>query len=42
VPEGTAIKTVTKETFSKYKATLSGLNEENVSEVTAKLVQMGL
>ena len=42
VPEGTALKMVSSETFSKYKEALSGLNEENVANVTTKLIQLGL
>jgi hypothetical protein len=42
IPEGTAIKMVSKDTFRKYREALSGLTDENLSEVTAKLVQLGL
>ena len=42
VPEGTAIKMVSAETFLKYKEALLGLTEDNLPQVTAKLVQLGL
>jgi hypothetical protein len=42
VPEGTAIKMVSRDTFSKYKEALSGLTEDNLAQVTARLVQLGL
>lgn len=38
IPEGTATRTVPRETFQQYKETLSGLTQENLHEVTAKLV----
>jgi hypothetical protein len=38
VPEGAALKMVSQDTFKKYKEALSGLNEENIPQVTAKLV----
>jgi hypothetical protein len=33
---------VSAETFKQYRDALSGMNEDNVAEVTAKLVQLGL
>jgi hypothetical protein len=33
---------VSAKTFKQYRDALSGMNEENVAEVTAKLVQLGL
>ena len=42
VPEGTATRVVSRDTFSQYKEALSGLTQENLHEVTAKLVQLGL
>ena len=42
MPEGTPLKMVSADTFKKYKEALSGLTEENVAAVTAKLVQLGL
>ncbi len=38
IPEGAAIKMVSAETFKQYKEALSGLNDDNLSQVTAKLV----
>jgi hypothetical protein len=42
VPEGAALRMVSQETFAGYKAALSGLNVDNVQQVTAKLVALGL
>ena len=42
LPEGAAIKMVSKDTYKAYKEALSGLNEENVQEVTAQLIRLGL
>jgi hypothetical protein len=38
IPEGTAIKMVSADTFKQYKEALSGMTSENVAQVTAKLV----
>jgi hypothetical protein len=42
LPEGALIKMVSPDTFLRYKEALSGLNEDNLQEVTAKLVRLGL
>lgn len=42
LPEGTQVKMVSHETFKGYKEALSGLNDENYAQVTAKLVRLGL
>ena len=38
IPEGTAIKMVSADTFKQYKEALSGFNDENLAQVTAKLM----
>jgi hypothetical protein len=42
LPEGTAVKMVSADAFKQYKELLSGLDESNVRQVTARLMQMGL
>jgi hypothetical protein len=42
IPEGTAVKMVSRDTFKKYREALSGLTPENVASVTARLVELGL
>jgi hypothetical protein len=42
IPEGTSTRTVPRDTFQAYKEALSGLTQDNMQEVTAKLVQLGL
>ena len=42
MPEGTLVQTVSKETFTKYREALSGLNDVNAPEVMAKLINLGL
>jgi hypothetical protein len=38
IPEGTSTRTVPRDTFQAYKEALSGLTQDNMQEVTAKLV----
>jgi hypothetical protein len=38
LPEGTNTRMVSRETFSQYKEALSGLTQDNLQEVTARLV----
>jgi hypothetical protein len=33
---------VSKDTFTKYREALSGLNETNMPEIMAKLISLGL
>ena len=42
VPEGANAKTVTRDTFKRFRDALSGLNQDNVGEVMRKLVELGL
>ena len=43
IPEGTATQIVSRDTFQKYKETVSGLNAGDTQrEVLNKLVQLGL
>ncbi len=43
IPEGTATRIVSRDTFQKYKETVSGLNAGDTQrEVLNKLVQLGL
>jgi hypothetical protein len=42
LPEGTTTRMVSRDTFAQYKEALSGLTQENLHEVTARLVQLGL
>lgn len=42
IPKGTAMRTVPHKTFQKYKESLSGLTQDNLHEVTAELVEVGL
>ena len=38
IPEGTTTRMVSRETFAQYKEALSGLTQDNLQEVTARLV----
>lgn len=42
MPEGTLVQTVSRAKFLRYKEALSGLNDSNMPEVMAKIINLGL
>jgi hypothetical protein len=42
LPEGTTTRMVSQDTFTQYQEALSGLTQDNLHEITERLVQLGL